>query len=90
MLGLSHRRSRIPRHRLGSEHSAWMRLYLDENVPVIVASLLSAHGVDCLTARQAGNLSLSDAEQLVFTGMSDVSSSPSTVETFLNWPSTGT
>jgi hypothetical protein len=67
-----------------------MRLYLDENVPVILASLLSAHGVDCLTARQAGNLSLSDAEQLVFTGMSDVSSSPSTVETFLNSPSTGT
>jgi hypothetical protein len=44
-----------------------MRLYLDENVPVILASLLSAHGVDCLTARQAGNLSLSDEEQLVFT-----------------------
>jgi len=44
-----------------------MRLYLDENLPVILASLLSAHGVDCLTARQAGNLSLSDEEQLVFT-----------------------
>jgi len=44
-----------------------MRLYLDENVPVILASLLSAHGVDCLSARQAGNLSLSDEEQLVFT-----------------------
>jgi len=44
-----------------------MRLYLDENVPVILASLLSAHGVDCLTAWQAGNLSLSDEEQLVFT-----------------------
>jgi hypothetical protein len=46
MLGFSHRPSRIPRHRLGSEHSAWMRLYLDENVPVIVASLLSAHKVE--------------------------------------------
>jgi predicted nuclease of predicted toxin-antitoxin system len=44
-----------------------MRLYLDENVPVILASLLSAHGVDCLTAQEAGNLSLSDEEQLVFT-----------------------
>jgi hypothetical protein len=44
-----------------------MRLYLDENVPVILASLLLAHGVDCLTAGQAGNLGLSDEEQLVFT-----------------------
>lgn len=43
-----------------------MRLYLDENVPVVLASLLSAHGVDCLTTLEAGNLSLSDEEQFVF------------------------
>lgn len=44
-----------------------MRLYLDENVPIVLASFLSGHGVDCLTAREAGNLSLSDEEQFVFT-----------------------
>ena len=44
-----------------------MRRYLHENVPVILASLLSAHGVDYRTTRQAGNLSLTDEEQLVFT-----------------------
>jgi len=37
-----------------------MKLYLDENIPVILCAVLSAHGVDCLTTHQAGNLGLSD------------------------------
>lgn len=41
-----------------------MRLYLDEHVPVVLASFLVAHGADCLTTRDAGNLGLSDEEQL--------------------------
>ena len=69
MAGLNRQRSQIPRPRLGHgiAPSACMRLYLDENVPVILAPLLSAHGIDCLTARQSGNLGLSDEEQLIFT-----------------------
>ena len=42
-----------------------MRLYLDEHVPLVLASFLRAHGVDCLTTRDAGNLSLSDEDQLI-------------------------
>jgi hypothetical protein len=42
-----------------------MRLYLDEHVPVVLASFLVAHGADCLTTRDAGNLSLSDEDQLI-------------------------
>ena len=43
-----------------------MRLYLDEHVPVAIASALAAHGVDCLTTQQAGNTTLSDEAQLAF------------------------
>lgn len=43
-----------------------MRLYLDEHVPVSLASPLAAHGVDCLTTQQAGNAGLSDEAQLAF------------------------
>lgn len=42
-----------------------MRLYLDENMPLVLASFLVAHGVDCLTARDAGHLRRSDEEQLI-------------------------
>jgi Domain of unknown function (DUF5615) len=42
-----------------------MKFYLDEQVPLVVASFLRSHGVDCLTARDAGNLGLSDEEQLI-------------------------
>lgn len=42
-----------------------MRFYLDEHVPLVLASFLNSHGVDCLTARDAGNLGLSDEEQLI-------------------------
>lgn len=43
-----------------------MRLYLDENVPVPLATALANHGVDCLTTRDAGNRGHSDEEQLAF------------------------
>lgn len=43
-----------------------MRLYLDENVPVLLATALAAHGIDCLATRDAGNRGLSDEEQLAF------------------------
>ena len=39
-------------------------MYLDEDVDVLLAPLLAAHGIDCLTTLAAGNLRLSDAEQL--------------------------
>ena len=43
-----------------------MRLYLDENIPVVLCNVLTAHGVDCLTTQQATNHGLSDDQQLVF------------------------
>ena len=42
-----------------------MRLYLDEHIPLVLATFLSSHGVDSLTTRDAGNLSLSDEDQLI-------------------------
>jgi predicted nuclease of predicted toxin-antitoxin system len=43
-----------------------MRLYLDEHIHLTIASLLHARGIDCLTTRDAGNLSFSDEAQLAF------------------------
>lgn len=43
-----------------------MRLYLDESVPIVLAAVLRQHGVDCLTARDAGNLGIDDESQLSF------------------------
>lgn len=43
-----------------------MRLYLDENIPVVLSRILSEEGADCTTARDAGTLSLSDEEHLAF------------------------
>ncbi len=43
-----------------------MRLYLDEHVPVALSSALAAHGVDCLTTQQAGNVGRSDDDQLTY------------------------
>lgn len=43
-----------------------MRLYLDESVPIALAAVLCQHGVDCLTARDAGNLGIDDESQLSF------------------------
>lgn len=44
----------------------FIRLYLDEDVSVLVAKLLRARGYDVLTTREAGNLHASDGEQLQF------------------------
>jgi hypothetical protein len=43
-----------------------LRVYLDEDVDVLLAPLLAAHGIDCLTTLAAGNLGHTDAEQLEF------------------------
>lgn len=43
-----------------------MRIYLDESVSVVLATILRQHGIDCLTARDAGHLGISDAAQLAF------------------------
>ncbi|MDJ0742031.1 MAG: DUF5615 family PIN-like protein [Xenococcaceae cyanobacterium MO_167.B27] len=46
--------------------SLFIRLYLDEDVNVLVADLLNARGFDALTVRDAGRLQASDAEQLAY------------------------
>src|SRR5437879_12650000 len=43
-----------------------LRLYLDEDVDILLATLLSAHGLDCLTAGQAGHLGWSDEAHLEY------------------------
>jgi predicted nuclease of predicted toxin-antitoxin system len=43
-----------------------LRVYLDEDVDVLLAPLVAAHGVDCLSTVAAGNLSRPDEEQLTF------------------------
>lgn len=46
--------------------SVFIRLYLDEDVNVLVADLLNARGFDALTVRDAGQLQASDEEQLAY------------------------
>jgi hypothetical protein len=41
-------------------------LYLDEDVSVLVADLVRARGFTALTARDAGQLHVSDADQLAY------------------------
>jgi predicted nuclease of predicted toxin-antitoxin system len=43
-----------------------LRLYLDEDVDVLLAGLLIARGYDCLTTVAAGQLHKTDEEQLRF------------------------
>ena len=49
-----------------TESSLFIRLYLDEDVSVLLAQLLRPHGFDVLTTRDAQNLSCSDVAQLQF------------------------
>lgn len=42
------------------------RLYLDEDVSVVVAAILQARGFDIVTARDTGQLGWSDHQQLGF------------------------
>ncbi|MEH2171763.1 DUF5615 family PIN-like protein [Nostoc sp.] len=44
----------------------FIRLYLDEDVNVLVADLLKARGFDALTVRDAGQLHRSDEEQMAY------------------------
>ncbi|BAT56521.1 hypothetical protein NOS3756_55280 [Nostoc sp. NIES-3756] len=46
--------------------SIFVCLYLDEDVNVLVADLLQARGFDVITARDAGQLRATDAEQLAY------------------------
>jgi predicted nuclease of predicted toxin-antitoxin system len=46
--------------------SFFIRLYLDEDVNVLVADLLNARGFDVLTVRSAEQLQASDEEQLAY------------------------
>jgi predicted nuclease of predicted toxin-antitoxin system len=46
--------------------SLFIRLYLDEDVNILVADLLEARGFDALTARDARQLQASDKEQLAY------------------------
>ncbi|MGH7146489.1 MAG: DUF5615 family PIN-like protein [Nitrospiraceae bacterium] len=51
-----------------SDASLFIRLYLDEDVSVLVAQLLHPHGFEVLTTRDAHNLGSSDAAQLRYAG----------------------
>src|SRR6188472_4750730 len=42
----------------------FIELYLDEDVNVLIATLIRARGFSVITAREAGNLGLGDEEQL--------------------------
>lgn len=44
----------------------FIELYLDEDVPVLVAELLRAHGFSAVTARDAGLLGKDDVDQLAY------------------------
>jgi predicted nuclease of predicted toxin-antitoxin system len=44
----------------------FIHVYLDEDVDVLVASLLRSRGFEVTTAHQAGNLGKKDAEQLEY------------------------
>lgn len=46
--------------------SIFIRLYLDEDVNVLVADLLKAKGFDVLTVRDAGQFQASDEKQLIY------------------------
>lgn len=46
--------------------STFIRLYLDEDVSVLVGEMIRARGFDVLTTRDAGNLAASDKKQLEF------------------------
>ncbi len=44
----------------------FIRLYLDEDVSIVLAKLVRARGFEAVTTVEAGNLSKSDAEQLAY------------------------
>ena len=48
------------------ERSSGIRIYADESVNVTIVGGLKRRGVDAFSARDAGNLGLTDKEQLEF------------------------
>jgi predicted nuclease of predicted toxin-antitoxin system len=49
----------------------YIKLYLDEDVSVLVGQIIRARGFDVLTTRDAGNLAASDADQLKFAAQNE-------------------
>lgn len=49
-----------------STGAARLRVYLDEDVDVLLADLLTAHGLDCQTALATGHIGWSDEAHLEF------------------------
>ena len=47
-------------------NSLFIKLYLDENVDILVAQILKTYDYDVLTSLDAGKLKISDEEQLAF------------------------
>jgi len=45
-----------------------IRIYTDESSSVAIAEGLKRRGVDAFSARDAGNLGLTDEEQLIYAG----------------------
>ena len=43
-----------------------LKIYTNESVPVAVAAGLKRRGIDAISARDSGNLGLSDAQQLAY------------------------
>ena len=43
-----------------------MKVYLDEDLSPIIATLLKKHGIDATTAYEVGNVQLSDRAQLAY------------------------
>ncbi len=43
-----------------------IRIYTDESVNVFIAEGLKRRGIDAFSARDAGNLALTDEEQLIY------------------------
>lgn len=50
---------------MSPEH-LFIRLYLDEDVSILLTELLQPHGFDVLTTRDANNLGQPDAAQLLY------------------------
>lgn len=48
-----------------------MRIYLDEDVDVLLGTLLKVRGFDCLSASQAGHLGWTDEQHLHWAGSED-------------------
>lgn len=67
-----------------------MRLYLDESVPVVLATLLHQQGVDCRTARDAAHLGATDEQQLMVAARDNRALFTHDTRDFYDWQRSGT